>query len=309
MVVPAVALAVGGTLVSACGQMESAAGMAAMPEVMGEPGAKPQVKPPRSAPGGGPRVRVLDRGSGAPTRPGQVVVANVDMRIWQGDKPYLSTWDTRQPTTVVLDGQHVGKTWERSLLGRRPGARVMLVSPAPQAFGPLGQAPSRVSPSDSLIEVFDVIGGYAPDAQANGVPVASTGGGLPEVTVPGGREPRIAVPSGHAPAALTTRTLVAGSGPAVRPGSTVVTNFVAATWDKARVYDSSYRRGGPNGFVMAKGAVPPGWLQGLTGVRAGSRVLMVVPERDGRGFTMTPGGVGAPPGHSIVYVFDILDVR
>ena len=33
------------------------------------------------------------------------------------------------------------------------------------------------------------------------------------------------------------------------------------------------------------------------------------PERDGRGFTMTPGGVGSPPGHSIVYVFDILDVR
>ena len=309
MVVPAVALAVGGTLISACGQMESAAGMAAMPEVMGEPGAKPRVKAPAGAPGAGPRVRVIDRGSGAPTRPGQVVVANVDMRIWQGDKPYLSTWDTRQPTTVVLDGQHVGRTWERSLLGRRPGARVMLVSPAAQAFGPLGQAPSRVSPSDSLIEVFDVIGGYAPDAQVNGVPAASVGGGLPEVSVPRGKEPRIAVPSGHAPTALTTRTLVAGSGPAVRPGSTVVTNFVAATWDKARVYDSSYRRGGPNGFVMAEGAVPPGWLKGLTGVRAGSRVLMVVPERDGRGFTMTPGGVGSPPGHSIVYVFDILDVR
>jgi peptidylprolyl isomerase len=309
VVVPAVALAVGGTLVSACGQMESAAGMAAMPEVMGEPGTKPRVTMPKGAPGGGPRIRVLDRGSGEPTRRGQVVIANVDMRIWQGDKPYLSTWDTRQPTTVVLDGRHVGKAWERSLLGRRPGARVLLVSPATQAFGPLGQAPSRVSPSDSLIEVFDVVGGYAPDAQVNGVPTASAGGGLPEVSVRRGQEPRVTVPSGRAPTTLTTRTLVSGSGPAVRPGSTVVANYVAATWDKGRVYDSSYRRGGPNGFVMAEGAVPPGWLDGLTGVRAGSRVLMVVPERLGRGFTMTPGGIGAPPRHSIVYVFDILDVR
>lgn len=289
-------------------EVKAGAQMAALPEVSGPPGAKPQIKVPASRPAGAPRIRVLSPGSGRRIEPGDVAVTNVDIRVWDQGRQYLNTWETRQPTTAVFDGRHVAKTWEKSLIGQRAGSRVLLVTPATLGFGPQGMAPTRVLPSDTLIEVFDVIGGYRPGAQVPGVPRAA-GAALPQVSVPPGAEPRVTVPKAKPPQRLSAETLIEGDGPAIRPGSTFVTNYMTATWKNGQVVDSSYRRGGPNGFVLGPKTVPPGWEQALTGVRKGSRVLVVVPEELGKGFTMTLGGVGAPPGQTMIYVFDILDVR
>ena len=145
-----------------------------------------------------------------------------------------------------------------------------------------------------------ILGGYRPDAHVGGADGRSDA----QVRVRPGAEP-VVRGAGPVRARPGVRVLVRGSGPVLRPGRVFVTNYVAAQWATGRITDSSYRRGGPSGFVLAPGAVPPGWAAGLAGLPVGSRVELVVPRDPG--FTMTPGGIGAPPGRAAVYVLDLLD--
>src|SRR5262245_32835707 len=106
------------------------------PVVTGRFGSKPNVSIPQGKPGRTPRITVLSMGSGRCTSPGDVVLADVDIRRWSGNQPYMSTYDDNQPTTVVFDGRKVSETWRQSLIGRPAGSRVMLISPAGEALGP-----------------------------------------------------------------------------------------------------------------------------------------------------------------------------
>lgn len=257
----------------------------ALPTVTGAFGVKPVVTLPTAKPEATPRVTVLAEGSGPRTRPGDVVIADVDIRQWTGNKPYMNTFDAHQPTTVLFDGQHVSDTWKDALVGRTAGSRVMLVSPATKGFGPNG-APAGVNPADTLVLVFDVLGSYPPDARIVGQ------------TLPG-------LPGDLRPAARA-RTLVDGSGPQVKAGARVVVQYVGAQLPDRKVFDSSYARGGPNAFVLREKSVPPGWTEGLTGKRVGSRVAITVPASATKGFTATTGGIGVPPG-ALLYVVDIID--
>ncbi|GIH24837.1 hypothetical protein Aph01nite_31470 [Acrocarpospora phusangensis] len=290
------------SLLSGCGQIHGTPGTAL--SVTGDFGTRPTVVLPSGPPPAAPVVEVLAEGRGPVVREGQVVVTHADIRLWRDGRPYMSTHDLRQPTTVTLDGQHVSGTWAAALVGRRAGSRVTLVSPAAQGFGPAGMAPSGVSPSETLVIVFDIIGGYAPTANARHVRTPTDAG--PTLPVVGGFPPFPSSFPKSPPRALTVRTLRRGSGPPAKPGSTVVVQYVTTPWGATTPTDASYARGGPNGFLLAENSVPPGWVAGLTGVPAGSRVLLVAPPKPG--FTSTTGGVIVPQGVFVTYVIDILDV-
>ncbi|MER7504698.1 FKBP-type peptidyl-prolyl cis-trans isomerase [Nonomuraea pusilla] len=251
-------------LAASCGVADDGA----MPVVTGAFGSKPVVSIPKAAPARVPRVTVLSEGAGRRTAPGDVVLADVDIRRWSDGRPYLSTYDAHQPATVVFDGRLVAETWRDSLIGRPAGSRVMLVGPAAKALGPEPR-PDGVSPSDTLVVVFDVLGGYPPDARLVGR------------TLP-------APPADLAPAD-PPRVLIDGSGPPVAAGSKVVVQYAATSWPDRRALDSSYRRGGPAAYTLRPGAVPDAWLDALVGQHVGARVA--VPDRT----------------RPAVYVIDVLD--
>lgn len=236
-------------LATSCGVAEDGT----QPVVTGAFGTKPVVAIPKGKPGRTPRITVLSMGSGRRTLPGDVVLADVDIRRWSGNRPYMSTYDGNQPTSVVFDGRQVSDTWRRSLIGRPAGSRVMLVSPAAEALGP-NVPMTGLAPGDTLVLVFDILGGYPPDARLVGrtLPV------IPADFVPGS----------------PPRTLIDGSGEEIAAGAKVVIQYVEAAWPSRAVVDSSYRRGGPSAFTLAKGVVPDGWLGALVGRRVGSRVAV-----------------------------------
>ena len=264
-----------------------------LPVVTGAFGDRPVITIPSGEPDRAPRVTVLSTGSGRRTMPGDVVLADVEVRRWSGNRPYASTYDTQRPAKVVFDGRHAPDSWRAALIGRTAGSRIMLVAPAAQAYGPglrlgevrpassgpplggarpdqaYGQGPplGGARPAETLVVVFDVLGGYPPDARIVGRP-------LPDV--PADRSPRV---------------LIGGSGPPVRAGSKVIVQYVTAEWPDRRVVDSSYRRGGPSAFTLGPRAAPPGWVAGLAGQRVGARVAFP-----------------AEAGRSLLYVVDIVDV-
>ncbi|MFI6324027.1 FKBP-type peptidyl-prolyl cis-trans isomerase [Nonomuraea sp. NPDC050556] len=277
----------------------------AMPSVTGALGSKPLVTVPTAAPDPEPHVEVLHEGDGPVVEPGQVVVTHVESRLWKSGKPWLNTWDIHHPTTAILGGKQLAKTWDDALVGKHAGSRVMLVAPAAKAFSPSGLAPVGAEPSDTMVLVFDIIGGYDPKAMVKVAPGTTAGPGMPKLN---GVASLLSDFPAKPPSSLTVRVLRRGTGPVVRPGSTIVTQYVTSQWGVVRPFDASYMRGGPTGFIMRKDSALPGWLEGLNGIPAGSRVLLVVPPAYAKGFKGTSGGLFAPRTGTAAHVIDILDV-
>jgi peptidylprolyl isomerase len=116
----------------------------------------------------------------------------------------------------------------------------------------------------------------------------------------------VKIPGTAAPKDLTEQTLVTGTGTTVAAGDTLVANYVGETWaTKPNVFDSSFSRGEPAGFVIGEGQVIPGWDKTLVGKKLGTRVLLTIPPADGYGSTgNSQAGIGGTD--TLVFVVDLV---
>jgi peptidylprolyl isomerase len=133
----------------------------------------------------------------------------------------------------------------------------------------------------------------------------TTSGSLPTVSGAFGEKPTLTVPTGTPPAALVTTTLKQGSGATVAKGDLLVVNYLGATWDTGKTFDSSFDRGEPAAFPIGTGQVIAGWDEALVGQQVGSRLLLVVPPDKGYG-DQGVAQASIPPGATLVFVVDIL---
>ncbi len=122
--------------------------------------------------------------------------------------------------------------------------------------------------------------------------------------------PTLTFPSGQPPKQLVEQTLVAGNGTPIAAGDTVITNDLGEIWptkdgSQPKVFDSSFSRGTPTGFVIGTGAVIPGFDKTLVGERLGTRMLLSIPPADAYG----PSGnsqAGISGTDTLVFVVDLL---
>lgn len=144
----------------------------------------------------------------------------------------------------------------------------------------------------------------ASESASPGASAASSSTGV-SVTGAFGSTPTVTIPDGAPPATLTEKTLIQGHGAPVAAGDTLVANYVGQTWANKKVFDSSFSRGEPAGFVIGKGQVIPGWDKTLVGQKLGSRVLLTIPPADGYG----PQGnsqAGITGTDTLVFVVDLV---
>jgi peptidylprolyl isomerase len=123
-------------------------------------------------------------------------------------------------------------------------------------------------------------------------------------------KPTVTFPASQAPKQLTEQTLIAGAGTAIAAGDTVITNYVGEIWpttigSQAKVFDSSFSRGAPAGFVIGTGAVIPGFDKTLVGKHIGTRMLLSIPPADGYGSTGN-SQAGISGTDTLVFVVDLL---
>jgi peptidylprolyl isomerase len=108
------------------------------------------------------------------------------------------------------------------------------------------------------------------------------------------------------------KVLIQGKCKTVKPGDTIVVNYVGATYKDGKVFDSSWTRKQtfPVQVGMAEQNQQPqvieGWDRGLVGVKVGSRVILDIPAKEAYGDT--PQQEGAPAGDLRFYV-DVLDIQ
>ncbi len=146
------------------------------------------------------------------------------------------------------------------------------------------------------------------------LPVLLTGAGLtagcaagppppvPSVAGAYGSDPVITMPDAKPPSRLVVRTLRPGTGPVVRTADYVLFDVQGKVWKGNREIADSFTNHQPQGLALATGL--PAWRH-LAGQRVGSRVLMVVPPKDGFG-SQGNSAAGVSGRDTLVFVFDLL---
>jgi peptidylprolyl isomerase len=119
------------------------------------------------------------------------------------------------------------------------------------------------------------------------------------------KEPTIAKPTGPAPKTLKVIDLVKGTGAVLKVGQTATVNYVGAVYSTAKVFDASWNRGAPSQFQLMTGALIPGWVEGLPGMRIGGRRELIIPSALAYGATGNPSAkIG--PNQPLTFIVDLL---
>ena len=140
---------------------------------------------------------------------------------------------------------------------------------------------------------------------------ATTGGaaaltGTPvsvEVSGEAGSEPKVAITPGDPVTELQVTDMIVGEGDAVQAGATVTAHYVGYGAATGQMFDSSWVRGEPATFPLPN--VILGWQEGLVGMQAGGRRLLVIPAELGYGENPPPGS-GIEAGETLIFVVDLV---
>ena len=125
---------------------------------------------------------------------------------------------------------------------------------------------------------------------------------MPTVTGRFGADPVIAIPNGSPGGNLVVDTVIQGSGPVVRPDDYLLINVEGKVWAGNRLVVDSYTVRQPQGLPLS--TAMPAWRR-LAGERVGSRVMMVVPPKDGYGSAGNPRA-NIMGSDTLVFVFDVV---
>jgi FKBP-type peptidyl-prolyl cis-trans isomerase len=298
---------VAGLALVGCGSSAPADPNAAV-SVSGAFGKAPVVKIPASAASGKLAVSTAIKGTGAAVPSGDNVLANLAIYKWSG-KTHKLLESTFTAFPAVVPAEIGLKGLASAIKGQKIGSRILAVLPPKYGYGTTGNSNLGVTKTDTTVWVIDLIKPFAPTASATGTSVSSGGGTLPTVKQAAGVAPVITVPKTAAPKALVTKTLIQGTGPVVTAKQTVVAQYVASIWRTGAVFNSTWpsstSAGLPFSFVMGGNGVIPGFQKGLTGVRVGSRVMIVIPPSLGYG-SAGQSSVGIKGTDTLVFVVDVL---
>lgn len=213
---------------------------------------------------------------------------------------------TPQMVTVKPDATY--KPIYEGILGKPVGSRVLVSSPGEDAFG-LAGAEYNIGNEDTTVFVIDIVSKTAPQLDASG---AKQPKNAPTVVEQDGKVTGLDFAKAPKKAGddLRVLTMVEGDGPAVEEGDQVALRYLGQVWGGKKPFDTNYDADVPGvggqPAVIAKGGLIDGWVEGLQGVKAGSRVMLVIPSELGYG--KEGSGEDIPANADLVFVIDVLAV-
>lgn len=268
-------------------------------KVKGKKGTEPKITVP--APWGidKTRVKVLDAGDGATVPKGAPVTVSYHGVNGRTGETFDSSWQDGEatPITFSLDGVVAG--FRKGLQGQKVGSRVLIAMPGKDGYDEQGgSGDGTIMVGDTLIFVVEIEATLLSGPEGKAVAPKD---GLPTVedTKKG---PKITIPKTKAPTKLTHQPLVKGSGPEVAETDTVHLRYRGVVWDSGKVVDDNY--GDDVETTTLGDTLIPGFTKGIIGQTVGSRMLLVIPPKQGY-----PDGNDepkVPKDSTLVYVVDIL---
>jgi FKBP-type peptidyl-prolyl cis-trans isomerase len=120
-------------------------------------------------------------------------------------------------------------------------------------------------------------------------------------------EPKVSVPEGAPPKKLVVREIEKGDGAVAKNGDEVGIQYVGVIYKTGKQFDSSWQRNELFTFTLGDESTVPGFEEGIEGMRVGGRRKLIIPPKLGYGSSGVPPKV--PPGATLVFVVDLLEVR
>jgi peptidylprolyl isomerase len=274
--------------------------------VSGTFGKAPTVTIPKVTGSGDLYTKTLIQGTGAAFTTSDGMIGNYVAYDWSGktSKVLGSSYTTGKQSLFVgslLPGL------ETALRGKKMGSRVLAVIPPADGFGTSGNSTEGIGAKDTLVFVVDLQSTF-PTAVA-GSQTTNGGGALPTVTAPAAGStagPTVKINTkATPPTKLEVSTLVKGTGAKVAKGDDIAVQYTGLIWRTGQVFQSSWTQQTPFTTPIGEGQVIPGWDTGLVGQTVGSRVMLVIPPKDGYG-TSGASSVGIKGTDTLVFVVDIL---
>ncbi len=249
----------------------------------------------------------LIKGDGAVVADGSKALLDIYLANGTTGQKAASTWDQGAPSSVDLVQGQVFPEFLNALKGVTVGSRVALVAPVSQLWGAQGNTQLGLSATDSVVFVIDVLS--TPPANALSAPQGTTQSapsGLPVPVVKSGKVTSIDFSGApkNPPSKLQVVTLIKGDGAPIRKAAYATVNYFGEVWGSPTAFDESFTKS-PVSFDVGDGHLIKGWDQGLVGVTAGSRVLMIIPPDYGYGSTAQSS---IPANSTLVFVVDVLGV-
>ena len=132
---------------------------AGLPKVSADP--TPSMKIPSSArPPSKLQVRTIVQGTGRPVEPRQLVVFHDLGQIWRNGKVFESSRGRGHPESVTVGARQMLAGWDRAVVGKPVGSRVLVVVPPGDGYGKKGHKASGITSHDTLAFVIDIIAAY-----------------------------------------------------------------------------------------------------------------------------------------------------
>jgi peptidylprolyl isomerase len=264
-------------------------------------------KPTVTFPGGQPPQQLVEQtliaGTGTPVASGDMVITNYVGEIWPtrvGSQPKVfdSSFSRGAPAGFVIGTGAVIPGFDKTLIGKELGTRMLLSIPPADGYGPSGNSQAGISGTDTLVFVVDLLADYKPNASAPGVADSQLPAtGWPKITNTPGRQPVITSVAGvKAPTSPTSKLLVKGSGAQIDPGKTLVLQLVQTDIATGKQTQSSW--GKQPQVVSAQNVLSV--VTALNGQNVGARAVALLPATASQPATATAQAQPATPAQVLI---------
>jgi len=117
---------------------------------------KPKVTVPSGPPPKKLEIKEIEKGTGAPAKPGDEVTVQYVGVGYESEEEFDSSWSRNEPFPLTLGAGGVIPGWEEGIEGMKVGGRRELIIPPNLAYGAAG-SPPVIGPNETLIFVIDLL--------------------------------------------------------------------------------------------------------------------------------------------------------
>ncbi len=251
--------------------------------IEGKQGEEPKVTFDGRLDGSQEEMDVLVEGDGETVADGDTVSTNWWIGNGFTEKMAQSTYETGPQSVEVAED--ILPFLRETLIGRKVGDRVVLLTSAEEAYGEQGNPSIGIGNKDAVLAIVDIL-----DTSETIPPLDGPQG---EEKKPAGWAPSIIEEDGvitgldftdaHEPTGeLIATTLIKGDGAKVKSGQTLTVDYLGQVYEADKPFDESYSKE-PAEFPIGVGSVITGWDERLVGRTVGSRVILEIPPNKGYG--------------------------
>ena len=233
---------------------------------------------------------IVDKGTGAQTKPGQTLDVLISVFLGKDGKALGS-----EPVSLKAGDTQMIQAFTAGIDCVPIGSRVVVAAPAEDMYGDQGNAQLGITAEDSLVIVTDVIGEKKPL-----VPQAWKKS-APKVTFDAKGKPTLKLPGTKPPKDLLLEVLRPGDGDVVKAGDTVTLDYQGTNWRTGKIFDQSY---GKQPASFATDQVVQGFGAALVGQKVGTRLVVSIPPKYGYGTSGNPQA-GIKGTDTLVFVIEI----